>query len=226
MINKIKNMLTPYDLGLTKIRLGPKQDGGYVVYKEPLEKTKLVYSLGIGWVSQTEYDLCLLGKKVKMYDCDPYNGLWHKNMEFKQIFVDSKFFNSELDPIEDNDLMLCMDIEGSEYELLSNIKNKNLLKFSQINFELHYLWTNPNKELFNILEKLNKNYVLFHIHGNNCGPEKEGLPDVVELSFLRKDMCKQITKENINYPILGLDFSNDPHDRNKPDYILNWWSNE
>lgn len=218
-INKLKASLIPYNLGFTKVRIGPPIDGGYILYKEPLESCQTVYSLGVGYEWRADIQLAQMNKKVFMYDDKNYN-FSHPNITFKKLFVTSQTMDEELNEVKDDNLLLCMDIEESEFELLQNIKLENLKKFCQISFELHFLWSKPNDLLFPILDRMNEHFDLFHVHSNNYGNIMNGMPDVLELSYLRKDISKQKIKESLIYPIAGLDYGNNP---TVPDHLLYWW---
>lgn len=218
--DKLKNLLIPYDLGFTKIRIGPPNDGGYVIYEEPLLKTNNVYSFGIGPVCDSDLDLAKMDKIIHMYDVNSFKHDYHPNYRFKQVFVTSSFVDSELDSLIETNLLMCMDIEGGEYEVISNMREENLLKFSQISIEVHWLFGNPGEHIFEMFNRLNKNFYLYHIHGNSGGTVTEGVPDVIECSYLRKDLCQNINKETISYPLKDLDF---PNQKNQKQMILDWW---
>lgn len=233
--DQLKKELIPYDLGFRKRRIGPPYDGGYVIYAEPLEQTKCVYSLGVGPVSICDWQLANMGKKINLYDPAPFTHQVHPNYRFKQIWVDSKVMDQELDPVTDNNLLLCMDIEGGEYETLTNMKEENLLKFSQISVEIHWVggeyrdilsegaYGRPPEgdKVINLFKTLNKNFYLFHIHENNGANPYEGFPDVIECSYLRKDLCNKVEIETKSYPLPGIDFPN--YNNNVEMSSLNWW---
>ena len=234
--DQLKEELIPYDLGFRKRRIGPNGDGGYVIYSEPLEKTKNVYSLGVGPVSICDWQLANMGKIINLYDSAPFTHQVHPNYRFKQIWVDSKVMDQELDPVTDNNLLLCMDIDGGEYETLVNMKEENLLKFSQISIEIHWMcyeyrtftpeegaYGRPRdgQEIIKFLQLLNKNFYLFHIHENNGALPCEGFPDVIECSYIRKDLCDKVEKETKAYPLPGIDFPNYNNNVEMPS--LNWW---
>ena len=77
---------------------------------------------------------------------------------------------------------LSIDIEGSEYELLDNICN-----FSQnltgLNIEFHNVQDNLEK-IESFIKKIE--LLLIHTHINNFGQIVNGIPSVIELSFLDK----------------------------------------
>ena len=120
----------------------------------------------------------------------------------------------------ETNMILKMDIEGAEYDCV--YKNIDLVEkhFSQVSIEVHdvhkYEKTKLQQDFWReILERYN----IYHIHGNVYGPMQDGIPDCLEISFLRKDF-KVEEKEDAVYPIDGLDFSNSP---NMPDYRMSWW---
>jgi hypothetical protein len=217
---KLKELLTPYNLGFTKIRIGPSDDGGYVIYQEPLSDTSNVYSFGIGPVCESDLDLAVMGKIIHMYDIQPFNHLSHPNFIFKQVYVTSTLVDQELESVDDTNLLMCMDIEEGEYEVLTNMSEKNLLKFSQITLESHWLFGKKGEHVIKMFERLNEYFYLYHIHGNSGGLIFDGVPDVVECSYLRKDLCDKVKKENQKYPLDELDFPNHP---SQTQMILNWW---
>jgi hypothetical protein len=102
-----------------------------------------------------------------------------------------------------------------------------MLKISQICMELHYVTQHP--PCLDLLILLNSEFDLFHIHANNNVLRREifkksgvvdDLPDVVELTFVRKDKFKSSESETVPYPIAGLDIKNQP---DLPDVPMNWW---
>lgn len=250
--DKLKELLIPYDVGFTKMRIGPHGDGGYVIYSEPLAETNTVFSLGIGPVCGSDYHLAQMGKTIYMYDAEPFGHNSHPNYRFKQLYVTSKTFDDELDLINDDNLLMCIDIEGGEYEVLSNMKLENLLKFSQITAEIHWIGgenrvvdgvpnnggrdsTDRGKSVIDMIERLNKYFYLYHIHINNGANPVENFPDVIECSYIRKDSCLHkdkyssnyfttIHKETKQYPLDGLDFPNYTGPSNlSVNPEFNWW---
>ena len=104
-----------------------------------------------------------------------------------------------------------MDIEGSEYNWLLNTKEEDLLSFKQITMELHGInddsWGATYSQKVECLKKLANTHYLIHIHGNNHSDRKNLIPDVVEVTFLRKDCFDSQPELNkINLPIKNLDF--------------------
>jgi hypothetical protein len=48
----------------------------------------------------------------------------------------------------------------------------------------------------------------------------DGVPDVLELLYIRKDRLSNLEKRKNSFPIEGLDFPNNPA---QPDIKLDWW---
>ena len=105
---------------------------------------------------------------------------------------------------------LKCDIEGSEYYVIEDI-----LHFSQ-NIQLmiiEFHWTDKKNDLFiNLIKKIQKNFEIIHLHGNNYkSVNEEGLPNVIEITFLKKGKINTLKKKyKYNFPIKNLDFPCDP----------------
>ena len=89
-------------------------------------------------------------------------------------------------------MVLKIDVEGSEWDVFSNIEKNLLACFDQILIEFHDLLNVNNKDkVLKSLEKINATHQLVHIHGNNyAGAIKlEGwnLPVTLEATYLNKN---------------------------------------
>ena len=216
-IIEMKGYLVPLDIGHKLVRLGPKflksedgtliqsGDGGYVLSEECIEKANVVYSLGIGHTSEIERELADMGKTIYMYDMvtPEKHILNHKNFHFKEMEMDAQKLTDEINlqkHSKDDNLLLNIDIESAEYPLFEKISDDILLKFSQICVELHEIVsTGETQRALEFIKKMNKNYYLVHIHANNVIYNRpdildylmvEGIPDFLELTYIRKDLCK------------------------------------
>ena len=59
------------------------------------------------------------------------------------------------------------------------------------------------------LEKLNKTHYIIHAHGNNHGPVINGIPDVIELTYVNKKYFESEPELNTTpLPINNLDYPN------------------
>jgi hypothetical protein len=101
---------------------------------------------------------------------------------------------------ETGDLLLQMDIDGAEYPVLMNTGIDLLSRFRIMAIEFHSLerWSDP--AFFRLVDamftKLLSIFHLVHIHPNNCcGTSNLSgviVPNVAEMTFLRKDRSKRI----------------------------------
>jgi hypothetical protein len=229
-VQEIKDLLIPYDTEYTKKHYGREADGGYVFLEELIEDVDTVYSLGYGGESQIDAYFADNGKKVYLYD-DVWDSMInpHENISYQKVFVTSEFLNKELKDAGNKCLMLC-DIEGGEYEVFKNLNDDCLEKFSQISLEMHDVVSGDREKVLNFFRKINENFYLSHIHGNNFVyddgrpyPVTHGLPDTIECLYVKKSLCKNVKVSDKAFPLDSIDFRNNP---NREDIELNWWINQ
>jgi hypothetical protein len=126
-------------------------------------------------------------------------------------FFDKKHVNLLYFMRNYKNIFLKMDIEGSEYNWILNTSKNDLLSFKQIVMEFHGIndnsWGTTYNDKINCFKKLTNTHYIIHIHGNNYSGQTNGIPDVIEVTFIRKD-CFDVYPElnKINLPILDLDF--------------------
>jgi hypothetical protein len=118
-----------------------------------------------------------------------------------------------------------MDIEGCEYDWLLSLTQENLSKFKQIVIEFHGInddsWGKAHDKKMECLEAISKTHYIIHAHGNNFSGTQNKIPDVIELTYLRKDYFSEEPEINTtNLPILNLDF---PCNQYVNDYTLNFY---
>jgi hypothetical protein len=232
MIEELLNEIKPYSLPFKMVRVGnPLRDGGYGLYEKFTIESDAVYSFGVGQLpEQVEFDrqMASLGKKVYMYDysvdgppIDHENFIFHKEFVSSENAYEFLKINGDLDK---NNLLGQFDIEGAEYEMILNVEDDFFNHFSQLCFEFHEL-SNPTIEKIEAFRKLNDKYYLYHIHANNhtdIFDESGQMPYALEISFLRKDLVKNINPylDKNPRPILGIDRS---CCLERPEFYLNWW---
>ncbi|MCF6212570.1 MAG: hypothetical protein L3J45_00940 [Flavobacteriaceae bacterium] len=117
-----------------------------------------------------------------------------------------------------NNLLIKMDIEGSEYNV--DFSNKIFKNVQCLLIEFHNIDDNYDrlKEIINELQ--NNNLYIYHIHLNNSSLRIKGsqFSKAVELSFQqRKYFGKSLEKVSCTYPLDKID---SPCDPNKDDYTL------
>ena len=235
-IDELRNLM-PLSIGkeLKLKRYGSAADGGYLL-KDDILKTDICISLGVGNDYSFDLDLSSECKEVLMFDHTINDPLITKsNIKFERIGISdviSKDFTT-IDEIlkqlpDESDLILKIDVEGSEWKVLSDLSQTSLLRFRQIIAEFHNLHRIADDKLFSdirsALKKLNKSHELINIHVNNWSAFQiiEGIPmpDVVEVLYLRRDSSssKNSRMTNVNY--LG-DMPNNP---DLSDYSLSFVS--
>jgi len=211
-VDEIKVLLEKlYPLKIDKelIRVGSKKDGGYLV-PDDFEDIEALFSPGVG--NKQDFDLELAKKGIKIFMADAsVEGpkINHNNFNFVKKFLGSidndlyismeKWINENF--LKDNkDLILQMDIEGSEYEVIYSIPKNILERFRIIIIEFHNLDLLWNRKFFykckNVFLKLLETHYVVHNHPNNCCPTlRKGnieIPPVLEMTFYRKDRANVI----------------------------------
>ena len=236
LVNKLIDKLFVYDCGHELIRIGSNKDGGYLV-PNILGKIKYCFSPGVGDVnllgdvSSFEDDLSFRGIKCFLADNTVENPSKHdfekKNLN---VFNDEKNFTLEswvklkVGNVNEDNLILQMDIEGSELGVIYNISEEYLKKFKVLVIEFHdfhflgsYFGIRVLDEVFS---KLLRNFSICHIHPNNCcgitSLNDKTIPSVMEITFINNDEVKYKKPVEYTFPH-KLDFKNVT---NKKDIIL------
>jgi len=220
-IKRLKPYVTEHPL----IRIGPNYDGGYLL-PDDLAGIQSCYSPGVGGSSNFELDLAQRGIRSYMADASVDGpATSHPRFTFEKKFLgteDSGDYTTLASWIKrhtptDYNLILQMDIEGSEYSVINSTREEIFSKFRIMNIEfhhLHLLWERESLNILNIFfDKLLKNFTVVHLHPNNYerGFVKDGItiPPVLEITFLRNDRIKQKSPAQV-FPH-PLDFDNAGH---------------
>ncbi len=230
-VRELIRSLHPIDTGTELIRLGPDGDGGYLLPND-LDGIEYAFSPGVSTESGFDADLAEQGVRVYLADFSVDGpGEAHPNFTFDKKHVGSLSSDTvmTLDDWKDSkipgyegDLVLQMDIEGSEFEALLSASSKLLSQFRIIVIEFHNLDQLLNRPFFHLasksFQKLLKTHSVVHIHPNNAGGSVKikdlEIPRVAEFTFYRNDRFSDYTYRR-TYP--------DPLDRNnaaKPSLIL------
>ena len=153
-----------------------------------------------------------LTKIIKIFDYVDYKKFFNnKNKHFQKKIVKNNQKKNEISMSEVlqniNDIILKVDIEGDEYEILSDI-TENSQKIVSLIIEFHNLKTNLDK-IETFINK-NKFLKLIHIHANNFkDTDANGDPNDIELTFVNINKINVSNKKSKkNYPISGLDYKN------------------
>lgn len=208
------------------IRLGPKGEGGYVLYNN-LEKISKLISIGIAKDTSFEEDFSqhTLGKvHVDLYDHtdSPLRKL-PPNFTFNSIGIgDSDDPSKQLltlrtiihNSVELSDTsILKIDIDGAEYTTLNKVDAHLYNSFDQIIIELHDISeiNVANGKMYNVISRLLKDFNVIHLHPNSFEPwiNVYGicLPKVLEITLLNKKYSDVFTSKIPVFPT-DLDFPN------------------
>jgi hypothetical protein len=185
---------------------GSDQDGGYFLIDDIVPKS-FVISGGIEKNNDFEYQLGLRDCNVIQIDYSVNEApLKHENLFFlkkkivafptnpSEIALDSLVAES-FDGFNDRSIrkILKLDIEGSEWEALSNFKNIHL--FDQIVLELHYFQRCVDEQfrkmVLEVLGRIFATHQSIQMSGNNsCGFTILGgvpIPNVLEVTFASRE---------------------------------------
>lgn len=151
-LERLLDSIRIYDCSFTKVRVGGKHDGGYVVADEVCRATDRVYSFGIG--DDVSFELGLLEtyqniKKVNLFD--PYIDelpASHGKFSFSKIgigddYPESRYVSAWPAYQHGSNDLLKMDVEGSEWSAFRDMFWAVLNGFSQIVVEFHVFHIMP-----------------------------------------------------------------------------------
>ncbi len=215
------------------VRIGSFGDGGYLLHND-FSKEDYCLSLGIG--DNYSFDLAMseICKEVWMFDHtieDP--DIESNQLKFNKIGIapsDEPNFITISKILEgipvSNDIILKMDIEGSEWEVLDRIPVSDLSRCKQIVAEFHNLHQIADNQFFHLvassLEKLNRSHDLVNFHVNNWSRlhiiQGVPFPDVIEVTYIRRTIGFQP-----NNRITSVQSAeNSPNNVDLPDYSSNF----
>ena len=210
----LASYLSPTILEIEQLkRYGSVADGGYVVPINAISNSKFLISGGIETNNEFEIELANLGMTGiqidNSIDSPPKE---HENLSFIRatlggmngVLIDDLL--KSFDPASQG--VLKLDIEGSEYETLSEVES--FKRFTTIILELHNLHKIVDDHFWdvfkNILDKFSHNHsVVFLAPNNCCGFSIIGgvpIPNVLEVTWTRNDLIngKRFTKIQTLHP--------------------------
>lgn len=232
----IIDLLKPMEVeNASYTRVGRDNDGGYVMLNK-FENLQAAYSFGIA--DDVSWDEYFANQNIIVYMYDhTIDKLPRKNKYFN-FFRTGITGNITLDNtktlekliIENNhqnynNIIMKMDVEGCEWDILSQVSTQTLEKFSQIVIEFHDIFPDSSEhrynEIINSLNKINRTHQVIHVHANTAGgiPYIIGdliLPNILEVTFLRRSLENKFTTNNREFPT-HLD---QPTFRNWPEIFL------
>lgn len=202
--------LRPVDCGKDLIRLGERGDGGYLI-PDDLEGIEYCFSPGVNTASHFENDLADRGIKSYLADFSvDYPPINRPEITFDKMFLgasDGKNYFTlstwKEKHLKDyaGDMLLQMDIEGSEYEVILSLPDRLLEQFRIVVIEFHYLhYMVFDPFVFQIFsscfDKLLRSFHVAHIHPNNHdGSLKWGdieVPQTMEFTFFNRKRVSHI----------------------------------
>jgi hypothetical protein len=206
-LHALLRSLWPLDPGIELVRIGPENDGGYLLPND-LAGIRYAFSPGVSTESGFEAELAARGLRVYLADRSVDRPATpHPLFEFDKRFVgcmtDDSFMT--LDDwhaaklgSDDSDLLLQMDIEGAEYETLLACSSSLLRRFRIMVIEFHWLPQLWNEPFFAIaartFAKLLATHAVVHIHPNNCCGSVASadleIPRIAEFTLLRRDRLR------------------------------------
>jgi hypothetical protein len=227
-VSNIKNLLkTSTPLNTKFIRKGSAGDGGYVI-ADDIKSNDYLVSFGID--NNVDFE-----KSISEYGCK--SDLYDNSIEELPSYVKNSTFFKKTIGIHENeislgkslkniteDIILKVDIEGSEWDIFSQVSLEDLSKCRQILIEVHWM-QNLNDEYFyskalTAFTKLRSTHTPVLVHANNNVPlmimGNSPVPMVFEILYLRTvdyTFAKSedpfdglVVKNDVNFPEIGLSF--------------------
>lgn len=200
----ILRLLEPVATEHNLIRAGGDRDGGYLI-PDDLDGVTTCFSPGVDRVVTFEQDMLDRGMRVFQIDASIEDTpLKHERNSFERKFLgirSTEEFITLDDWVEQKvsdvteDLILQMDIEGAEWLTLAQVSEKTLLRFRILAIEFHNLTMMADPLMADVyapvLDRLRTHFDVVHLHANNFGrvftDRDIALPDVIEVTYLRKD---------------------------------------
>lgn len=149
-----------------------------------------------------------LTKSAKHFQNKVTNLKWNKyDLHINEII---HTFGSDLQ-------FMKIDIEGDEYKILPSIIEV-IDKFTGLIVEFHHIDSSYEK-FEKCVKDLQLTHDIEHLHGNNYSDLTSiGLPEVLEISFIRKDLNLNASPV-IELPIRNLDY---PNSSWRTDFMFKW----
>lgn len=204
--NRLRDLATrlhPVTTEKALVRIGGDGDGGYLV-PDDLDGVVACFSPGVGSVTSFDEHLAVRGMPCYLADGSiekpPFGGpLIHFKKKFLGVVDDDATMTldawlKECAPAQ-GDLLLQMDIEGSEWPVLLNVSDDALSRFRILVLELHSLERLIDKFSFQIMgaafDRLLRKFAVVHLHPNNVERAADvggfSIPRYLEVTLVRRD---------------------------------------
>jgi len=216
-----------------KVRLGSNSDSGFVI-----GDIDVIYDcyIGVGNNGNESFS----SDFIKLYNLNEFNAYcvdngpqkypynYTRDISYirKSLGNTNNYYITDLTFLlkKHKNIFLKMDIEGGEYQWLSFIDSNLLKNIKQMVIEFHYInsdYITSYQNKMECIKKLNKTHHIIHAHGNNYERVTNNMPDVIELTFINKQIFEEPPPLNtIPLPIPNIDYPNNPE---LPDINLNYY---
>jgi hypothetical protein len=200
LLSKMRPVATDKQL----IRIGSQADGGYLI-PDDLQGIRYCFSPGVAHSSAFEADLAARGIESFLADYSvdgpaTESPMFHFSKRYLGAVTDDVFITlgdwleASVTPA-DGDLILQMDIEGSEYDVIFQTPDEIWRRFRIVSIEFHdvnAMFQPMGLRLLSLsVNKLLRIFDVVHIHPNNGGGTiRHGaleIPRMIEMTLLRKD---------------------------------------
>jgi hypothetical protein len=208
--------LRPQDCGIDLIRVGGGGDGGYLI-PDDLEGIEYCFSPGVG--AETSFEGALADRGIRSFLADASvdaPAIGRPEFVFDKKFVGAadrgeyftlKTWKEKYLSGYASDLLLEMDIEGSEYEVILNAPECLLSQFRIAVIEFHLMDRLFDRFGFKVIsscfEKLLEFFYVAHIHPNNCSVVATAgtleIPREMEFTFINRKRVGA-TKPRLEFP--------------------------
>jgi hypothetical protein len=202
-VHALLQTLRPRRCAPPLIRVGGAGDGGYLI---PDDLAGIEYCFSPGVCSTADFEDELADRGIRSFLAD--HSVTAPPLVRPEFVFERKFIGARNDdvymtlgawkdrhlPGYAGELLLQMDIEGSEYEVILNAPSELLSSFRIIVLELHDLDRLFDPFAYRIMrtcfEKLLRDFYVVHAHPNNCSGVFEyggvEMPEVVEVTFYNR----------------------------------------
>ena len=210
-VREALRLFTPWASGFPLIRVGGEGDGGYLV-PDALTGIGSLFSPGVSetwdfekWVADH------YGMRSFMVDgsVDAPDGLTNLQ-QFRRVWLGPRSHDNvvsledwvaQSEVSRESDLLLQMDIEGSEFAVLAAAPLSTLRRFRIAVIEYHGLdWMSVapvlRQRILPALRKMSVDFEVVHVHPNNCCGVQVihgvPVPKVLEVTYLRRDWVRGV----------------------------------
>lgn len=206
LVRALIGRMRPRSVELPLIRLGGDNDGGYLV-PDDLSGIEACFSPGVDVTATFEQSLVNRGIPCYLADGSVAGApikhpLVHFEKKFLGVVEDEN--TTTLDQWvarcspRAGDLLLQMDIEGSEWPVLLNVSDATLSRFRILVLELHFLEHMLGDFTFTVmsamLDRLLRGFYVVHLHPNNLAQAVQvggiSIPRLLEITLLRRDRAE------------------------------------